>query len=284
MSTYLLTWNPNKWPWDDLEDCISEMGTQGFHEDTWSCGRNRRITEGDRLFLIRQGKEPRGIVASGWATSHYFEDEHWDVVKKAAGQKALYIWMRFTVLLDADADHRAVLSRASLNQGILKTVHWDSQVSGIQISDEVANQLEVAWARFLATKRIVEDANVRDSIILPEEIIEEGPYYEGARKQIVVNAYERSSEARRKCIEHYGLNCYVCGFNFEKGYGDIGIGFIHVHHLTPLSDLDREYTLDPIRDLRPVCPNCHAMIHRQRPPLNVENIRERWEDALNRAQ
>jgi 5-methylcytosine-specific restriction protein A len=281
MSTYLLTWNPNKWPWHDLDDCIAEIETLGFHEDTWSCGRNKQITIGDRLFLIRQGKEPRGIVASGWAVSGFFEDDHWDQARQAEGQSALYIWMRFITLLDAD--HEPILSRDSLNHGVMGTMHWDSQVSGIQVPDEIANQLEIAWARFLATKNIIEDHNAQDSIILPEELVESEQYYEGAKKQIVVNAYERNSKARKKCLEHYGLSCYVCGFNFEKEYGDIGVGFIHVHHVIPLSDLDHEYALDPIRDLRPVCPNCHAMIHRQRPPFTIEDIRRRWEDALNKA-
>ena len=71
--------------------------------------------------------------------------------------------------------------------------------------------------------------------------------------------------ARKKCIEHYGAKCAVsnCGFDFEKLYGDIGKGFIHVHHLTQLSDIGQGYEVDPIKDLRPVCPNCHAMLHQK---------------------
>jgi predicted HNH restriction endonuclease len=80
-------------------------------------------------------------------------------------------------------------------------------------------------------------------------------YYEGATKHITVNVYERSAKARRACIARYGVACFVCGFNFKSVYGDAGDGFIHVHHLKPLSEVGEEYVLNPVEDLRPVCPN-----------------------------
>lgn len=115
-------------------------------------------------------------------------------------------------------------------------------------------------------------ANPNKQDAFPEEILELDNYYEGAIKQIKINRYERDLAARNKCIKHYGLNCYVCRFNFEDKYGSIGKEFIHVHHLKPLSEIGCEYELDPIQDLRPVCPNCHAMIHRKRPPYSIEEI------------
>lgn len=105
-----------------------------------------------------------------------------------------------------------------------------------------------------------------------EEFFEGDKYYEGAIKQIKINRYERDLAARNKCIAHYGLSCYICGFKFEDKYGSIGKGFIHIHHLKPLSEIGYEYELDPIQDLRPVCPNCHAIIHRRRPPYSIEEI------------
>ena len=78
----------------------------------------------------------------------------------------------------------------------------------------------------------------------------------------MVNKYERSSIARKKCIEEFGASCVICGMNFEKAYGEYGKGFIHVHHLKPLHTIGRDYVVDYKKDLIPVCPNCHAMIHR----------------------
>jgi 5-methylcytosine-specific restriction protein A len=97
---------------------------------------------------------------------------------------------------------------------------------------------------------------------------------EGATKTVSINYYERSSKARQACIDHYGYLCFVCSFNFEKIYGERGKHFIHVHHIIPLASIGVSYTVDPIKDLRPVCPNCHAIIHRTDPPCSVDELRQ----------
>ena len=97
---------------------------------------------------------------------------------------------------------------------------------------------------------------------------------EGAKRKVTVNAYERNFIARKKCINKYGFNCFICGFNFQKTYGEIGKEFIHVHHLKPLSEIQEEYEVNPIEDLRPVCPNCHAMLHRKIPAYSIDEIKD----------
>ena len=71
-----------------------------------------------------------------------------------------------------------------------------------------------------------------------------------------------------------GCKCAACGFDFAISYGDLGRDFIHVHHLKPLRAIVAEYEVDPKNDLVPVCPNCHAMIHRSDPCLTVAQLRE----------
>ena len=102
-------------------------------------------------------------------------------------------------------------------------------------------------------------------------------YPEGARIPTYVNRYERNPEARKHCIEHYkSYKCQICEFDFEKVYGDIGKEFIHIHHIVPLADIGKEYNVDPITHLIPVCPNCHAMLHRKRngQTLTVEGLKD----------
>ncbi len=106
----------------------------------------------------------------------------------------------------------------------------------------------------------------------PEQV-DRGEYREGAVRQVLVNAYERNRAARQACIDHYGLACAVCDLQLKDRYGPLGAGFIHVHHIVPMSELGANYRLDPVRDLRPVCPNCHSILHRQRPPLSIEKLR-----------
>ena len=107
---------------------------------------------------------------------------------------------------------------------------------------------------------------------LPEEIQPNVLVTEGAKRQVLVNAYERDSNARAICIKKWGVVCVVCGFDFGQRYGEIGEGYIHVHHLVPISAIGEQDVLDPENDLRPVCPNCHAMLHRS--TKNVMSINE----------
>jgi 5-methylcytosine-specific restriction protein A len=97
---------------------------------------------------------------------------------------------------------------------------------------------------------------------------------EGKLTQTFSNAYERNAKARASCLKHHGFNCAVCGFNFGARYGAVGEGYIHVHHPKPLSQIGEEHQVDPVQDLRPVCPNCHAMLHTQTPPLSIEELKE----------
>lgn len=96
---------------------------------------------------------------------------------------------------------------------------------------------------------------------------------EGAKTTVEVNKFERSRVNRSACINHYGPICQVCDFNFEKTYGEIGKGFIHVHHIVPVSKMGGEYVLNPIKDLIPLCPNCHAMVHKKEPPLTLDELK-----------
>ncbi len=113
----------------------------------------------------------------------------------------------------------------------------------------------------------------RNETTLPEEIPISEKFQEGTVQKRLLDVYERNPKARRECIAHYGARCQICEFDFYKKYGEIGKGLIHVHHLKPLSEVRRGYEVDPIRDLLPVCPNCHAVLHNRTPPFTVEEIK-----------
>jgi len=121
------------------------------------------------------------------------------------------------------------------------------------------------YSRFIEEIILVEETDLEQSV---------GGYVEGALQTVKVNRFERNQKARDVCISHHGVSCKVCDINFVQTYGDLGAGFIHVHHIVPISEICNEYKIDPVNDLVPVCPNCHAMLHRKTPPLTVEQLRE----------
>ena len=142
------------------------------------------------------------------------------------------------------------------------------------------------------TGQSLQDHGLRNTLsvdVLPEDVIafiecpaaddtfgidypKDNDFYEGAMMTVEVNKYERSQAARDECIAKKGCRCVVCGMSFEEKYGPEGKGFIHVHHLIPISTIGKNYKLNVERDLVPVCPNCHYMLHRK--PGGVYTIEE----------
>ncbi len=142
--------------------------------------------------------------------------------------------------------------------------HWDRiQGSGVILPPGDAADLEVLWARH--ARGVVVGA--------PEELLSDHTFPEGSVARVEVNRYERDPRARAECLARWGTGCTVCGLDFEARYGTIGKGFIHVHHLRELWNVGDGYRVDPVRDLRPVCPNCHAMLHKERPALAIDALK-----------
>ena len=146
MKTWLFTWNPLRWSWDDRYDGYEEMIRQiaqvGKAYATWSCGVNRSIKEGDRVFLIRLGLEPRGIMASGHAATGVFVGPHWDSPRGIKGDLSKRVYIEFDKIIDPVNDF--ILGMDELKQ-ISPTFCWSSQASRIQIPEEIANEVECIW-------------------------------------------------------------------------------------------------------------------------------------------
>lgn len=264
MATYLFSWNPDRFRWDSLTEDTAAVKSGRVLEWAWSCGNTRDIRPGDRAFIIKLGREnPKGIFASGVVISPPYEDTHWDEEKASRGKTALFVKVRIDVLLNPYEDE--ILAYSILESPPFDKMYWSIRKSGARIPDEIADELERVWSKF---------ASEGEEFRLPDEVDESATYVEGASKKIWVNSYERNPQARQRCIQHYGARCVVCGFSFREVYGEIGDGFIHIHHLRELSEVNEEYEVDPLRDLVPVCPNCHAMIHRRKPAYTIEEIKE----------
>jgi len=95
---------------------------------------------------------------------------------------------------------------------------------------------------------------------------------EGAVYSEVVKKYERSRYNRALCLKYYGFMCRGCGDKLAEKYGPIGTDVIHVHHLVPVSEMGGTYQLNPIKDLIPLCPNCHNIVHKKNPPMAIPEL------------
>lgn len=256
-STYILTWNPSKFVWSEhgLADAVRLTAAGQPVGDRWSIGVHKReIGPGDRAFLLRQ-RSQRGIVASGVFTTAPFDDEHWD----DDGGVATYAELTWDVVLDPEDR----LQTEALKKRVPGVV-WDRlQASGTRLEAGQASRLEAAWGAHC------------DGLLYasPEEPSGDESCVEGTVTQVLVNRYERDRRARQRCIDHWGEGCTVCGFDFAATYGAMGKGFIHVHHLYELSTIRSTYVVDPVADLRPVCPNCHAMLHSTRPATSIAALK-----------
>lgn len=137
-------------------------------------------------------------------------------------------------------------------EAVSQHTDWNNiMASGVRLSDEDADAIRALWGR---------DETSGQSARTGDEAV--AGLIEGAKTSVYVNRYERNRRARAECIKyHGGPKCLICGIDFRVQYSGVAPDFIHVHHLVPIASVGKEYQLDPKKDLIPVCPNCHAMIH-----------------------
>lgn len=239
----------------------------------------RRLKEGDKfLFLL---KAPYRKIC-GFGSFKYYENltirEAWDRFGTSNGVESLVALRGHSITY---ARRHSVNNLASNDDNreigciVLSDVKFFSEEEFISTEEflKVPFPLHTQKLKYFdmdLPSGLFENTGLR----LPEEVLETDSLFEGSKKQITVNAYERNPIARRKCLEHYGYNCTVCKFNFFERYGEIGTDFIHVHHLKELKQIGREYEINAIQDLRPVCPNCHAMLHKREPAYSISELQE----------
>ena len=254
MSTYLYTWNPKRWKWVDQTEAIYRVNNGEQYDMYWSCGNTKKIVVADTFLLMKLGVDRKGIIGCGYISSTPYPLPHWDPEKAAQGLTALRTDLLFKALAD-----EPIISLAQLLERY-PDYKWTPEAGGLTVPEPIASEL---------FSEIKGSPNFGFPPTSPSEV---KLYAEGKPKTVTSKTYDRSPRARQACIEHYGYNCSVCGFNFEQVYGHFGADYIEVHHLRQIADVGEEYLIDPIKDLRPVCANCHRMLHKRRPSLSVEEL------------
>jgi|tagenome__1003787_1003787.scaffolds.fasta_scaffold20693878_2 5-methylcytosine-specific restriction protein A len=259
MATILMTWNPAGWHTDAYDEWVERTQSGELVPEPWSVANRRYgVDRGDRALLLRQGDAGRGLVGIGAIQCPPYEDGHWS----GDGRTAWYVDILWSEFLPLDRMITVAELEAAAPEFGWRTVY----ASGRTVPDGTASRLEDMWRNRTLVGRVPTPSEILDNVIL----------LEGSRQEVITTRYERNPEARRRCLEHYGYACRVCGFDFQAVYGDLGRGYAHVHHIEPLHTLGAEHEVDPVMDLRPVCANCHYMLHRSEDPiLTPDELRDR---------
>lgn len=224
------------------------------------------LAEGDILLMYQNGV---GVVAIGmvkesWnGVSHndywYYTTREMELTNGVHEYRIAVDW--FLDLSSRPIGLEEIRHRLFIPRGAVRRI--------VERREEVARIIEELWATMPS---------------MPEEVTDPTSHVEGASRTVSVNAYERNPEARRRCIERYGSNCQICGFSFGATYGPEAEGYIHVHHIVPLSRVGGEYVVDPVKDLQPVCPNCHAVLHLGRRCRSSQEVRHMLEQQRRASQ
>ena len=189
------------------------------------------------------------------------------------------------------------IGKASLSQKEAFCAMWDNLTNGV-LSIKVNNEI-LTKERFLNYSEVWNEFELNlsvfpleDSETEPKEIIvaeyvlsiyamifslisfEIEGFSEGKEIKVMSTKHERNTLNRQICLEAKGYKCSVCNILLEDIYGPIAKRFIEVHHSNPVADMDDNYVVKPIKELFPVCPNCHAMLHRKNPPYSIDELRK----------
>lgn len=273
MNTYLLTWNPDFFPEEDFKESQIKRETSSF-----SIANNRKIaSRGDRVLLVRTGKSGvRGVVAAG-----YILGATRDTGRDPWRHQVPIKWV--VVQLAPIITHQELYKRDAW--------HWDdkgwSPQSGGRIVPE--NVAQAVWEEIEKRKDkkmpvdLIEGVEYDEN--LDEEFVDEAadPYevlesiQEGARIRVESNRAERDPKARERCLGKHGFTCACCDMDFFSNYG-APVTLVHVHHLKPVGARGKSEKT-AVKDLATVCPNCHAVIHSQDPPLTPKEVRQMWLDG-----
>lgn len=250
---FVITWNKKKWPDEKLKALIDDYHAGRREVERWKFASPNLCFIGDRVVLLRIGSEPRGLLGSGRIHSSPMQEPDTADPKKLAW----YVDVEFDCLSESPDEVFLHRSRCEVVLGIDPT-KWPKFASGEPYPGDVEKLEEYLNILTGGETQYPDEIGSRD--------FAEG-LWEGAAKEVKVNRFERDAKARQECIKAHGATCRICGFDFQYVYGPaLGSRLIHVHHLRPLKEIREGYEVDPVNDLIPICPNCHAAIHRTRLP------------------
>lgn len=192
------------------------------------------------------------------------------------------------------------ISESQVNKREMFCIYWEKlldndelaktnvKINDVDVSQDDFKKYSTAWNKFSIRytrapyfdrddekeKKVVDALiNIVGMMLSLVDIEFEG-FEEGSVTMSVHKKYERNPINRRICLSVKGYRCSVCGKLLEEEYGEVAKDVIEVHHAVPVSSMGEGYIVDPIKDLYPVCPNCHTILHKKNPPYTIDEARQ----------
>lgn len=253
MTAIMLGWDPDRregWQFA-YASAVDAIRADGVASVSWPVSGSSGAAGVD-VWIVLQGGHERGLLGHGTAASD---------VRGPAGQSpdddgSLPVDLDLLLPRGEHIPELVLLDR-------VPGIEWGADpTSGTLLAPEDALLLRAVWAEHAPSSAVDPVTPIPGTLPM------------SALTRVVVNRYERDPDAVRLCLAHHGTSCAVCGFNFEETFGAAGRGYMQVHHIVPGSRMDADYVLDPLTDLVPLCPNCHAMAHRRSPePYSSAELR-----------
>jgi len=269
-SNWILQGNPNNFAIDtylkDFDYVYWSVPIKKYREE---------INVGDRVFFWRasgRSKSIAGIIGSGVVSEEckpMNQVDHPDLIDPGISAEKSSLWSEESE------------PKSSFKVGVRKHIVRLTPDQGMLTRDELVGASEFSKNQIMTVRQgsVFPMSDDEFSFIqslwngVGETLIRK-EFKEGSVRQIISKRYERNPKAKAECLNHFGYDCQGCGMNFEKTYGEVGKNFIHVHHVIPISKKEGSYDIDPVKDLIPLCPNCHSVVHRRKDPYTIEELKQ----------
>jgi putative restriction endonuclease len=139
MSDYLFTWKENKWPHEKLRALVDQHAGGETVVEFWRCRSHRQITVGDRAYLFKQGRPPRGIFATGHITGGVIYNP-----EAEEGENPYSVPITFDTLVDPL--HELLVNQSQLASSASPMHRWGTQGSGVPLEAETARFIDYLLA------------------------------------------------------------------------------------------------------------------------------------------
>lgn len=256
MTSVVLGWNPasafgagpGRIPYRTAVDAVQR---EGLFRTRWRVGRAQRLEPATDAWLFVQGRQGRGLLGHGLVAGAP------QPVPALPPRLGLLAEVEFDLLLEVGDT-----MPAELLEDTVPGVAWNAvRSTGTIVPAASEPVLRAAWTGFLRSRPVPAGGLGAADPTVPVP----GALPQAALRRVAVNRFEHDPEAVRLCVAFHGPACAACGLTLEQLYGPAGAAFVQVHQIVPASGLEPGYRLDPVSDLVPLCPNCHAMAHRGTP-------------------